>query len=166
MVSRKILLKLFESSEIVAKGKSVEQFVFDASVVAKWFFEEELKEEADFLFERVKRNEIAIVVPETLYVELASVFRKKVQQKIVTLHDALETFDRAMGFPFKSYPTQEICDVALENALHFGITVYDALYLSVAEIYVAPFVTADRSLFQACRGRFDFIEYLGDLKEK
>lgn len=61
------------------------------------------------------------------------------------------------------YADFELADVALENALRFNISAYDGLYLALAEIYVAPLVTADETLLQACRGRFDFIESLKDL---
>ena len=69
-----------------------------------------------------------------------------------------------MKLSLERYSDRELSDVALENALQYGISVYDALYVSLAEIYVAPLVTADETLFKACKGRFDFILSLEEIR--
>lgn len=140
----------------------MKQWVVDASVGAKWFFEEALQEKALHLIEGAKQNLITLIVPEFFYIELASVCRKRVRGKKISVGDALDALDRIVGLPLTKYSDAELSDVALENALRFGISVYDGLYLALAEIYVAPLVTADEILLKACKGRFDFIESLQD----
>ena len=138
------------------------QYTLDASVGAKWLFDEELSEKAVLLLQELKQNKIEIIVPELFYVELGSICWSKVKRKQSALEYAVEGLDKILGFTLKTYPDQELADVALENALRFGISVYDGLYLALAEIYVAPLVTADEILLKACEGRFDFIESLQD----
>lgn len=78
--------------------------------------------------------------------------------------DVLNIFDHVMKFPLKRYPDYELADVAVENAAIYKISVYDSIYLSLAEIYVAPLVTADQSLIKVCKGRFDFLLPLSEFK--
>lgn len=137
--------------------------VVDASVGAKWFFNEELNEQSRSLISRLEKREIDLIVPEIFYVELANVFRKRVQRKEITAPDAIRAFDLLSSFSLKRYSDHELSDVALENAIQLGISVYDAIYISLAEIYVTPLVTADNELIKACKGRFDFLLPLWEL---
>ena len=142
---------------------SVPIFVLDASVGAKWFCQEALSEEASQLLERVVSREIRGVVPEFFFSELALVCVRRQRRKMITVAQALADLDEVMELPLESYPDKELLDVALENALRFGVSVYDGIYLALAKAFVAPLVTADETLLKACRGRFDFIESLQDV---
>ncbi len=137
--------------------------VVDASVGAKWFFNEELNREARSLISRLEKKEVDLIVPEIFYAELASVFRKRVQKKEVTAAAAFEAFDLLTAFSLRRYSDHELSGVALENAIRLEISVYDAIYISLAEIYVIPLVTADHQLINTCKGRFDFLFPLWEL---
>lgn len=139
-------------------------FILDASVAAKWLFEEEDSAQAVSLMELFEEKRIKILVPEIFYSELANTCWKKVKQGSSTIERAVEILDRIMELPFERCSGYELSDVGLENALRFNISVYDGLYLALAEIYLAPLVTADQKLLEACQKRFDFIESLRNLK--
>lgn len=141
----------------------MKQYVIDASVAAKWFVEEDYEREAGQLFEQFKKGKIKVIVPELFYMEMANIFNKRRRRKLMHYTDISRILDDLMDFPFKRYSDHELTDVALENAARLGISVYDAIYLSLSEIYVAPFITADEALLKACEGKFDFIEPLKDL---
>ena len=145
---------------------SSDTFVLDASVFAKWFFVEEMSEKAIPFMEALRNQKIRVVLPEGCLLEFNSICIKKVRRRTLSLDEALQHLDSMLGLPIVWYPDRELLDVSLENSFHFEISAYDALYVSLAEVYVAPLVTADKGLFRACKGRFDFIEYLGDLGEK
>lgn len=138
--------------------------ILDASVALKWFFKEEMAEEAFLLMEGLHRKEIRMVVPEIFYSEFANACWKYAKKKIIPVSRALAATDSLNHVPLESYSDRELTDVALENALRFNIPIYDGIYLALAEVYVAPLVTADRTLFNTCKDRFDFIEFLGDIK--
>lgn len=72
--------------------------------------------------------------------------------------------DELARLPLEQYSDSELFDVAFDNAIQLKISAYDAIYVSLAEIYVAPLVTADDELIKACKNRFDFILPLGKLK--
>lgn len=138
--------------------------VLDASVGVKWFFKEEGWEKAAFFKSQFLEQQIKIVVPEIFYAELASACFKRVRRKILSTEQAMAYLDEAIDLPLQRYSDHELSDVAMGNALQYRISVYDALYLSLAEIYTSPLITADRALLKACGGRFDFIESLEDFE--
>ena len=140
------------------------KIVLDASVGAKWFLEERLHKQALFIRDQIFRKEIEAVIPDIFYLELANVFRKEVRKKVIQFQEARENLEIVMRLSLKRHVHEELFDIALDNALIFNISVYDAVYISLAEIYTAPLITADKELFDRCRNRFDFIKYLGDLK--
>ena len=142
----------------------MEQFVLDASVGVKWIFREEMSEKAISYLRRLEQKEIQIIVPEFFYSELANICWVNFKKKLCSLAQATKALDQVMDFSLTRYSDRELSDVALENAVKFNIPVYDGIYLALSEVYVAPFITADRALFKACKARFDFIEFLGDVQ--
>ncbi len=140
----------------------INRFIFDASVAVKWFFDEEEDEKARRFLRLLRQKEIEIVVPELFYCEFASACWKKVSKNLVSFEYASQALDDIAALPLKRYPDYELFDVAFGNAIQYGISAYDGFYVALAEIYVAPLVTADEGLLAACRGRFDFIESLKD----
>jgi len=142
----------------------MDTFVIDASIGVKWFFEEKGREAAFYLFDRLERGEIKVAVPEFFYAEMGNVCRSRVRKKEIKSSVAFQIMDRVMELSLQSYSDQELSDVAFDNAIQFDLTVYDALYVSLAEIYTAPLVTADDLLIKACKDRFDFIMPLQEIK--
>lgn len=140
----------------------MEIFVVDASVGVKWIFNEEFSDKALLLLEEFTQGRAKLYVPDFFYIELANACWVREKKKLSSFAEAVEALDRMMSFQLGRYPDNELADVALENALRFKISAYDGLYLALAEIYVAPLVTADEALLKACQGRFDFIEPLSE----
>ncbi len=137
--------------------------IVDASVGVKWLFQEPDSHQAISLLNRFQRREIKIIVPEIFYLEVANTCWTKAKNKLASVKQVIDSLDRINDLSFIKYSDRELADVALENALRFAISVYDGLYLALAEIYLAPLITADEALYHACRGRFDFIELLQDV---
>lgn len=139
--------------------------VLDASVGVKWFSKEALSDKADYLLDRLEKQEIKIVVPEFFFLEIANVFQMKVKQKQIDYSYASQEISKIMHLSLDSRLDREFADIAMENAIYYSISVYDALYVSLAETYLIPLVTADEKLVKTCRAKgFDFIESLEALK--
>lgn len=139
------------------------QYVLDSSVGVKWIFDEEWSEKAVLLMRYFRDRKIQFIVPEFFYCELASASWQKVERKLTSVDLARDALQKFMVLPFVTYSDKELADMALDSALQYGVSPYDGLYLALAEINVVPLVTADRKLFDALKGRFDFIEFLGDV---
>lgn len=141
----------------------MKQLIMDASVAIKWFFDESETDKARSFLRRLREKEVQMIVPELFYYEFANTCWKKVKKKLASFDDASQALDQLMELPLTRYRDEELADVAFTNAAQYDISAYDGLYLALAELYVAPLVTADEDLLARCRGRFDFIESLKNL---
>lgn len=138
--------------------------IIDASVALKWFFDEELKEVAEDIFDQIETRKIKAIVPEIFYFEMSNICSMKSRRKLAEPALVMTYFSKILDIGLERHLHETIADVALEYSLQMEVSVYDASYLALAEIYGAPLVTADKKLVRACQGKFELIEYLGDFK--
>lgn len=122
--------------------------VVDASVAAKWFFEEEGRGAALSLLEAAGN----LCAPELLFAELASVCLKKVRRGEAEVDEAAAVIERLKRLPLEPASCIEYVVGAFRIAHGSGVSAYDALYVAVAEARDRQVVTADRKLVQAVAG--------------
>ncbi len=119
--------------------------VLDASVIAKWFLEEENSKKAIYYLDSHLKNKERICVPSLLLYELSNVFiSKKFNEKdIIKAFKSLQDCNlEVIHFYF-----DDIKRVTL-LAKRTNITTYDATYLELALRFNCPFITADKKLFE------------------
>lgn len=129
--------------------------VLDASIAIKWYFPEVLSEAALALIS----DKIQWVVPDLFYAETGNVLWKKVEQGETAIPVALDAMKSLLSLDMDVRATTSLLVPALEIALQFRCTVYDALYLSAAIAVDCPFVTADRKFYDVI-GQTPLREYL------
>jgi predicted nucleic acid-binding protein len=119
--------------------------VVDASVAVKWLIQEPLSDKAIAVLARPE----ALIAPDLLVAEVANVLWKKVRSGELTEIVALERFAalRSMGLDLR--PSPPLAARALSFAIEAKRTVYDALYLALAEQEDCLFVTADERFVNA-----------------
>ncbi len=118
--------------------------VLDASVIVKWYSEEEDTEKALRIRDLFLKNKFNIMVPDLMFYEIANVVRyargivdkekEAILNNIVLLN--LDVVSVSRHNLIKS----------LSLALKYDITVYDAVYLVIASQKKAVYVTADEKL--------------------
>jgi predicted nucleic acid-binding protein len=123
--------------------------VVDASVGMKWFVPEPHEAEAlALLDDRFDRH-----VPAHFYVEAASrVWKKVVQRGELSEEDGRDVRTKLGRVRATIHPTGNLLDPAIEIALVTRRTVYDCLYIALAERLDCVAVTADERLYNATRG--------------
>ena len=120
------------------------KIVLDASVVAKWFIEEENTEKAIEIRDKFVRGEIEVLVPSLLIYEIGNVFLKHPAKNSKDVeNDFKALFD--IGMEIVEINKPEIKDIH-KNAKHFGITFYDAVYVTLALKEGCKLITADKKL--------------------
>lgn len=126
-----------------------EKIVVDASVAVKWYVPEEGSDEASsILVEDVER-----LAPDLLASEFGNVLWKKVGRGELTSGEATEICDAFLtSSPVRLVPSASYLGPALEIALRWGCTVYDALYLAVALGEDCGLATADARLAETAGG--------------
>ena len=116
--------------------------VIDASVAAKWFFEEPGHEPARALLDGAD----LLIAPSIILAEIANVAWKRFRRKDISREDA-EDVARLMAAPFSNIvPLQDLATAAARLSLALDHPVHDCLYLAVASRERARLVTADRNL--------------------
>ena len=120
--------------------------ILDASVIVKWFTREEKREEALKYREMFLNDEIEIVVPDLILYEIGNVLRynPSFNNEDVTLA-VRSLVDLGINIII---PTTEILDIAIDLAFKYNTTLYDSVYLALAEILNDTLVTADRNLYE------------------
>ena len=129
-------------------------WVVDASVAVKWLVPEPLTPEARLVLDAARRGLIRIHVPELWLAEIASSLWKKTRPPGAGRLDAgraarMMDHVRSLGVTIHSH--RPLVHGALALACVSGLTVYDALYASLALSREFTLVTADDRLGCAAR---------------
>lgn len=120
-------------------------YVVDSGVAAKWYVPEVHSVEASYLLE--ERHELH--VPDLLFTEVGNVLWKKVGRGELTRDEARDILHELLIVPLESHSARVLLDTALKIALDYSRTVYDGLYLALAQSLDCQAVTADDRLFNA-----------------
>src|SRR3989338_8395492 len=115
--------------------------VLDASVIVKWFSEEEGSERAFVYLEEYKNKLFSILIPTLLYYELGNILLTKRNSKdqvsnIMRTMQALHLTIENIG--------EESFRKVFENASDYQITFYDAAYVTLMQKKNCEFITADK----------------------
>lgn len=123
--------------------------VLDASVIIKWFTQEEKREQAINLRENYINGEIEIVVPDLLLYEISNALRFNPNLKEKDIKEAIESlFDIEINI---IVPIPEVLQKAVDIAYSKEITIYDASYVALAQMIDFDFITADEKLYEKIR---------------
>ncbi len=123
--------------------------VIDASVALKWFVEEIHTEKALEVLDHETEKALPIV-PSLFFYEIANVLRYKPEFGI---KDIKETMSALTGFGFMIEPLEgELANLTVELAFQYGITIYDASYVSISNKRKCDVVTADEKLYEKLTG--------------
>lgn len=137
--------------------------VVDASVVVKWFVEEEDSARARVLMEDFSAQDVELHAPAILPFEILNALRfhpGSTEGLLLSVQAALERF-AIREHPFRG----DYCRRALHLAVTDDLAVYDAAYLALARELGLKLVTADASLARAAGPdglRLDAYETVGE----
>jgi predicted nucleic acid-binding protein len=128
--------------------------IIDASVILKWFIDEE--PDATYRARKIRDSYLKglkqIFIPDFLFVEIANVlaFYKKISDsQIETIWSKLNQFN------LPSMPIGlEFLTKSLKISRKYGISVYDAIYVTLAIEKECQLITADKKLVKAVNEPF------------
>lgn len=123
-------------------------YVVDSSVAVKWFVPESLQANAWTLAKQPEN----LVAPDLLLVELANIAWKKVTRGEITRIVALEISRQVVSGIHSFFPAEPFARRALEIGLDINHSIYDCMYIALAELTGYSLVSADNRLVRAISG--------------
>lgn len=116
--------------------------ILDASIVLKWFVQEDDIDKADLIRRRHIEGIEQIVVPDLLLYEVSNALRFHPEFSPGEIKQAMNTlFDMELEI---ITPTLTLLHKAIDIAKEQNVTCYDATYLALAEELKDIFITADQ----------------------
>ncbi len=136
-------------------------FVVDASVVAKWFVEEEHGNAALSVLKEMN----SLHAPDFLLLEMDNIIWKWSRRGVVCDEEGSELRDAFRRYPIQYHPFVSFRDSAFAIANQVRQSVYDSLYVALAALLNARMVTADHKLYEGVRNsRYKkHILWIGDI---
>jgi predicted nucleic acid-binding protein len=119
-----------------------DELVLDASVAAKLFIAEAGSDAAAALVATAAR----FIAPDLVLVELANVAVKRLRSREITREVAERIIASSRSIFRELEPAANLTTRAFELASGYGISVYDAMYVALAEQRGCDLVTADAQL--------------------
>jgi predicted nucleic acid-binding protein len=120
-----------------------EALVLDASVIVKWFCEEEYTDIALRIRDSFFVGELTVVVPELMFYEVSNAIR---YNGVLSMEEKLELIDDVFSMDFDVVASnKEILSEAMKSALDTDTTIYDSVYLAVGRFKRCNLITADRA---------------------
>jgi predicted nucleic acid-binding protein len=140
--------------------------VIDASVLIKFYVPEILADRAEHFLAKVEKSDIDLLAPDLIYPEAGNALWKKQRLKELTRSEVEQITDAILSLPLKTEASKSLLPLAVDIAIAYGITVYDASYLSLAKVYETTLITADRKLVDvlAKTDLKDSVTWLGSYK--
>jgi predicted nucleic acid-binding protein len=140
------------------------QYVVDASVAAKWYFEEEHSAEAARL---LTDDDVELLAPDFIRLEVAAVAWKRVIRNEITPAKAEEIAGELARAPIDLAPSVDLVAATLHTALPVRRSVYDSVYLTYAVQAGALLLTGDRKFYDAIKAGelAPHIAWIGDLAQ-
>lgn len=122
-------------------------FIVDASVAAKWLVEEDYSSAALSILDK----NVQLHAPDFLLLEMDSIITKWIRRGAVNLREGNDLRGALRQYPVHIHSFASFLDPAFEIASQMGQSIYDCLYVALADILNGKMVTADRRLYDALK---------------
>lgn len=141
----------------------MKSLVIDTCVVVKWFLPETDSERALVMRENFRAGTMNLLAPDLLLTEFTNVLWKHRRSLDFDEAEKMLTELRAWGLDLT--PAAKLLDDALTLAHEHQCSVYDALYLALAQQRECDLVTADERLYSAVRDQLPWVKWLHNLPQ-
>jgi len=138
----------------------------DASVAVKWLIAEEYSDQSLALLDEAYRQEWRFICPPHFTSEVINVLYRRTRRNEPSFHlnpdDASEALDEFFNLEFEAIRAEELYWHAWAVANEYQISsIYDALYVALADLHATPVWTADHRLVRTV-GDANLVRWIGD----
>ena len=138
------------------------KLAIDASTAAQWQLSEEPEaERARHMLHDYAAEKVVFVAPTIWHYEVANIINKAVGTRQLTEEEGYMAFQalQALDIDFVPFPTPA---EAYRLARTYRRSLYDSLYLAVAQSHQIDLWTGDRRLYNAVSRSLPFVKWIGD----
>lgn len=121
----------------------MKNLVIDASVAIKWFIPEIHSDTASL----ISADTHALIAPDLLYAEFGNILWEKIRLKEISHVLARSILKIFAAMPIQHHSSLSCLPSALEIAHKLNVTIYDSLYLALAEQENCQMITADLKFY-------------------
>lgn len=144
----------------------MKELVLDASVILKWYLpDEEYGQHAYNILEQHVAEEVALLAPTILPYEVLSALLVAERMGRVAEGVTRDAFRAFLDLEIVFQDTFSDHADVLSLARSFRRSVYDASYLCLANKKNVDFVTGDKRLYNAVKGKLAWVKWIGDLAD-
>ncbi|MEN6451448.1 MAG: type II toxin-antitoxin system VapC family toxin [Thermoguttaceae bacterium] len=136
--------------------------VLDSSIVAKWILPEADSDRARELIPDATAAGERLYVVDLALSETANAIWKRCHRGLITSAAARRLLTRLLRVPVELRSSMDLLESALEIAIDYDRSIYDALFVALAHDLQLPGVTADEPLWRAVHVNFPNISLLRD----
>jgi predicted nucleic acid-binding protein len=126
----------------------VSRYVVDASVAIKWFIPE-IHSEAAL---RLHHSQYRLHVPALITLELGNVLAKKIRRGEITRNEGNVILKELKHLPLQRHTDEQLFPAAYQLAVDTQRSVYDCLYLALAEVIDGVMIMADHKFYSSLTG--------------
>jgi predicted nucleic acid-binding protein len=123
------------------EGSKAKVAVVDASVVVKWFNQEEYTEPSLLMLDSYRAQKIDLIAPYLLIYEVANALRFNTEFGEADVKESL-AYLRKLQLDLKPVNETDM-EKAVSIAFGLGLTIYDSIYVALAEKEDGELYTAD-----------------------
>ena len=135
-------------------------YVLDASVIIKWFSEEEYTDIALKLRDDFFRGYTELVVPDLLLYEVSNALRYNPNFDETDVIEAVDSlYDIGISI---IVPTGVVIKSAINLAFTHNVTIYDAFYAALAKAIDFTLITADAKFYRKMTS-LDFVKFVDEI---
>ena len=123
--------------------------VLDTSVCIKYFIADSLTPKVIELFAHFAYPQAEVFVPDLFYIECTNVFLKYVRANMYTSAEVQADLATLKNLQLQVVSTANLMDDAVNIALKYNISAYDACYVALSQHRNATLLTLDKKLVKA-----------------
>lgn len=143
--------------------RNVPLSVVDASVAVKWVLRDEPDSRlADLVLADFRDGGLWLVAPAHLRYEIPSAVRNAVRARRLSAAPGRVAIDDFLSWRIPAVDDDGLIAHGYDLSLRFGCSLFDGVYLALAESLDCPFVFADRRLHNALGTDFPLAVWLED----
>lgn len=120
--------------------------VIDANVGIKRFIADPLTPKVNQLLAHSNISDAEIYIPDLFYIEVTNIFWKYVRAGMYTAAEVQADLATLKSLSLRVVSTAELMEEAVNIAIAYGISAYDASYVALSHRVSSPLLTLDQRL--------------------